>query len=193
MVLLVAGVSTLEVLVAVSVQRLDVLMTSELRVATPATAVAVAVPPRVHVDVMVMESLEPLPVDTTLPKESSTETWNGVRTAPTLAVAGGSVVKATLVAVDGLTDTDVLVAVVSEREESVAASVHALAVSMSSALKVATPATAGALAVPPRAHAEVMVTTSVAPVPVEITLPKVSSTETLKVVSGAPAVAVVFG
>jgi hypothetical protein len=42
---------------------------------------------------------------------------------------------------------------------------------MASALKVATPATAVAVAVPPRVHEDVIVTASVAPVPVVITLP----------------------
>jgi len=72
--LLVAVVRTLEELVAVSVHVPAELMTSDVNVATPATAVAVAVPPRVQVDVMVTESLEPLPLVTTLPYASSAET-----------------------------------------------------------------------------------------------------------------------
>jgi hypothetical protein len=88
-----------------------------------------------------------------------------------LAVVGGSVVKASLVAALALTVTNVLVAVVRFREVSAAMRVQAPVEVISSALKVATPATAVAVAVLPRVHAEVMVTESVAPVPVATTLP----------------------
>jgi hypothetical protein len=104
-----------------------------------------------------------------------------------LAIAGGSVVKASLVAVSGFTATAALAAVVRDREVSVAVRVQAPALSMASLLKVATPATADAVTVPPREHGDVMVTTSVAPAAVVITLPKESSTETLKVASDDPA------
>jgi hypothetical protein len=116
-----------------------------------------------------------------------------VRTAPTLAVAGGSVVKASLVAVFGFTATAVLAAVVRDREVSVAVRVQARALSMASALKVATPATAVAVTVPPRVHADEIVMVSTAPVPVVSTLPNVSSTVTLNVARAAPSLAVVGG
>jgi hypothetical protein len=65
--LLVAVVRFLEVSVAVRVHEPVELISSALKVATPATAVAVVVPPRVHEDVMVAASVAPVPVVITLP------------------------------------------------------------------------------------------------------------------------------
>jgi hypothetical protein len=168
---LVAVVRFLEVSAAVRVQEVPVSMASALKVATPATAVATAVPPRAHEDVMVTESVAPVPVVTTLPNVSSTETLKIARTDPATAVVGGSVVKASLAAVPTLTVTNVLVAVVRFLELSFAVRVHEPVEVNSSALKVATPATAVATVVPPRVHEDVKVMESVAPVPVVTTLP----------------------
>jgi hypothetical protein len=65
--LLIAVVRFLEMSAAVRVQAPVEVISSALKVATPATAVAVEVPPRVHADVMVVESVAPVPVVTTLP------------------------------------------------------------------------------------------------------------------------------
>lgn len=104
---------------------------------------------------------------------------------------GGSVVKASLVAVLGLTVTDVLVAVVRGVEVSVAVRVQDVPVSMASALKVATPASAVATVVPPRVHEEEMVIESVKSVVAGALVG--SSIKTLKVARGAPATVVVGG
>jgi hypothetical protein len=125
---LVAGVRFLDVSLPVRLQAPVSLIISALNVATPATAVAVTVPPRVHVDEIVMVSTAPVPVVSTLPNVSSTVTLNVARVAPSLAVVGGWVVKASLAAVLGLTVTDVLVAVVRVVEVSVAVRVQAPAV-----------------------------------------------------------------
>jgi hypothetical protein len=74
MALLVAVVRFREVSVTVRVHVAGELMTRAENVATPATDVAVAVPPRMQEEVIVSESLAPLPVVTTLPNVSSTET-----------------------------------------------------------------------------------------------------------------------
>ena len=83
--------------------------------------------------------------------------------------------------------TEVLSAVVKTLVESVAVKPQVPVDVMVTALKVATPATATAAAVPPRVQpAEgVSVTVSIAPVPLDTTLPYVSSIETLKVVNTA--------
>jgi hypothetical protein len=88
-----------------------------------------------------------------------------------LAVVGGSIVKTSLAAAPALTATNVLVAVVRFLEASVAVRGHEPVELISSALKVVTPATAVAVAMPPRVHEDVMVTESVAPAPVVIRLP----------------------
>jgi hypothetical protein len=64
---LVAVVRALEVSVAVRAQAPAESKASALKVVTPATAVAVVVPPRVHEDVIVAESVAPVPVVITLP------------------------------------------------------------------------------------------------------------------------------
>jgi hypothetical protein len=108
-----------------------------------------------------------------------------------VAVAGGSVVKATLLAVVALTLTDVLVAVASVVEVSVAVRVQEVPVSIASALKVAMPPLAVATVVPPRTHEEEMVMESVRSVVAGALVP--SSMRTLNVASVAPATVVVGG
>lgn len=190
---LAAVVKDREVSVAVRVQARALSTASALNVATPTTAVAVTVPPRVHEDVMVTASVAPAPVVITLPNESSTETLKVASDDPALAVVGGCVVKASLVAEPRLTVTDVLVAVVRFLDVSLPVRVQAPVSSIMSALNVATPATAVAVTVPPRVHADEIVMVSTAPVPVVSTLPNVSSTVTLNVARAAPSLAVVGG
>jgi hypothetical protein len=188
---LAAVVRDREVSVAVRVQARALSMASALKAATPATAVAVTVPPRVHVDEIVMVSTAPVPVVSTLPNVSSTVTLNVARAAPALAVVGGWVVNATLFAVLGLTVTAVLVAVASVVEVSVALRVQEVPVSIASALNVAMPPLAVATVVPPRAHEEEMVTESVKSVVAGALVP--SSIKTLNVARVAPAAVVVGG
>ncbi|HEY5267042.1 MAG TPA: hypothetical protein VIJ40_09535 [Acidimicrobiales bacterium] len=188
---LAAVVSVLEVSLAVRVQAPVSLIASALNVATPATAVAAAVPPRLHADVMVTLSVAPVPEVTTLPYVSSTETLNVARVAPSLAVVGGWVVNASLFAVLGLTVTAVLVAVDSVVDVSVAVSVQEVPVLIESALNVAVPPIADSTAVPPRAHEEEMVTESVKSVVAGALVP--SSMRTLNVARVAPATVVVGG
>jgi hypothetical protein len=64
---------------------------------------------------------------------------------------------------------------------------------MVTALNVATPATAAAEVVPVRVHDEVMLTVSVDPAPVVITVDVLSSTLTEKLASTEPAVVLVGG
>jgi hypothetical protein len=87
-------------------------MTRALNVATPALAVAVVVPARVHDEVTAMESVAPVPVVTTWPIESSTETLSVAKDTPATVVAAGSVVNATLDAAPEFIVTAVLVAAV---------------------------------------------------------------------------------
>jgi diaminopimelate epimerase len=107
---LVAVVKALEASVAVRVHEVPVSMTRALNAATPALAVAVVVPARVHDEVTVMESVAPVPVLTTWPVESSTETLRVAKDTPATVVAVGSVVNATLDAAPEFTVTAVLVA-----------------------------------------------------------------------------------
>jgi hypothetical protein len=65
--LLVAVVSVLDTSVAVRVHEPRVSMARALNGATPALAVVVAEPPRVHDEVIVMESVAPVPEDTMFP------------------------------------------------------------------------------------------------------------------------------
>jgi hypothetical protein len=160
--------------VAVKVQDPSDVIVTALNVATPATAAALSVPPIVQpVDpVSTTVSVEFVPVVSTLPYVSSTETLKVANTAAATTVAGGCVVNATFVAVPAVTVTPELTAVVRVRVESVAVRVHGLVPpSMIAALKVATPATAGALRVPARVHADVITIVSVAATPVVITFP----------------------
>jgi hypothetical protein len=189
-----AVVKVREESVAVKVQVVPLVMVTALKVATPPTAATESVPVKVQVEVRAIVSVEPVPVVTTFPYWSSTETAKLVSAVPAVAVAGGSTVKATLLAVVAVTVVaGVLVAVVRTRVESVAVSVQLVPVLIVAALKVATPATAATESVPPRVQLEVRTIVSVEPVPVVITLPLESSTETRNVVRVAPAVVVAGG
>jgi len=191
----VAVVSVRVVSVAVSTHEPVSVNVSAVKVATPATALALAVPPRVQVDEIVTISVAPVPVASTLPKASSTETAKDVSAVPVVVTeAGGFTVKTTCVAAPAVTTVaGVLVAVVSALVESVAISVHEPAESIVAALNVATPAKAAAERVPPSLQADVSDTVSVAPMPDVMTTPLLSSTETAKVVRAVPAAAVAGG
>ncbi|HEY5104511.1 MAG TPA: hypothetical protein VII65_05640, partial [Acidimicrobiales bacterium] len=188
---LVAVVRFLDVSFPVRVQAPVSFILSALNVATPATAVVVTVPPRVHADEIVTVSTAPVPVVSTLPNVSSTVTLNVARSAPSFAVVGGWVVNTTLFAALGLTATAVLVAVASVVEVSVAVRVQEVPVSIASALNVAIPPLAVATAVPPSAHEEEIVTESVKSVVAGAFVP--SSIKTLNVARVAPATVVVGG
>jgi hypothetical protein len=73
-----------------------------------------------------MVSVASVPVVSTLPYPSSTETLKVARTAEATTVAGGCVLNSTFVAVPAVTVTPELTAVVRVRVESVAVSVHGL-------------------------------------------------------------------
>ena len=114
-----------------------------------------------------MESAESAPVVTTLPYWSSTDTTKVVRAVPAVPVAGGSVVKTTLLAAAGLmTVAGALFAVVRVREASVAVRVQLPLLEIVTALKVATPPAAVTESVPPRVQVEVRAIVSPEPVPV---------------------------
>jgi hypothetical protein len=169
-------------------------MLSALKVATPATATAVVVPPRVHVDVIAMESVEPVPEVTTLPFTSSTEALNVVRMVLAVVTAvGGAVVKATRAAAPAVTTMGALVAAVITLEVSVATRAQLEPVLMATKLNVATPATAVAVVVPVRVHVDTSETVSVEPVPVVMGIPLLSSIETAKEGSSVPAATVAGG
>jgi hypothetical protein len=88
-------------------------------VATPATAVAETDATR-HVELIVTESFDPVPVVSMLPLRSSTATLKGVtRVAVAATVAGGATLNATFAGAPPVTVTSVLVAV-SEAVVSVA-------------------------------------------------------------------------
>jgi len=191
-----AVVSTLVESVAVRTQTPVLLIESKLKVATPAMAAPVVVPPIVHGDaaVMVMTSFVPVPEVSTLPLVSSTDTLNVVNNVPAVAtVVGGAVVKATLVAAPGSTVTRLLVAVASVRDASVAINVHEVPVLIATAENVATPPTAATVVVPSSVHVEDKTMESVAPVPEVIGMPLLSSTFTANAVITAPAITDVCG
>jgi hypothetical protein len=179
---------------AVRAQLEPLVIVSELKVATPALAVASVVPPRVHEEVICIVSIDPVPVGTTLPNWSSTETLKVANATPIVPVVGGTVVYAILVAAVGVTATAALVAVVTpDVEVSDATRVQLVPVVIVTALNVASPATAATEVVPVRVHEEVMATVSVEPVPEAITVEVLSSTFTEKLASAVPATVVVGG
>src|ERR1019366_2555821 len=102
--------------VAVNVQEPVDVIVAKLNVATPATATALSVPPRVQpVDpVSTIASVAPVPVVSTLPYASSTETLKGVTTTAETTVAGGCVVNTTFVAVPAVIAIAELVTAVRE-------------------------------------------------------------------------------
>jgi hypothetical protein len=182
-------VSVLEESVAVSTQVPVALMLKALKVAVPAAATPVVVPPRVQFDVMVIVSVDPVPAVTGFALTSSTETLNvGRMVEAVVSVAGGAVVKASWVGAPAATKITVLVATANVLDESVATSWQLLPVLIVTAVNVATPATAVTLVVPARAHADVNVMMSVDPVPAVMGIPLLSSTETPNEGSTVPAV-----
>ena len=83
--------------VAIKVHVPGLVKSTLVKVATPPTAVTESVPPKVQDEVRVIESVAPaLPAVSTLPFASSTDTAKLVRAVPATPVAGGSVVKITL-------------------------------------------------------------------------------------------------
>jgi hypothetical protein len=127
---------------------------------------------------------------------SSAETLKfGSATPERVVVAGRGVVKPTLASVEAVTAIEALVAAVTTEgsDVSVAVREQLLPVSIVTPVNTATPAAAVATYVEvPSAQLDVMVIESVVPV-VAGTSPDTSSTETLKVARGVPAVAVVAG
>jgi hypothetical protein len=169
-------------------------MVSAPKVATPATATAVVVPPRVHGDVIAMVSVAPVPEVTTLPLTSSTEALKAVSTV--LAVVtevGGAVVKATWPAVPAVTATTVLVAVASVLDVSVATNWQLLPDLIATAENVAASFAAVTDVVPVSAHADVRTMTSALLTPPWRATPLLASTDTTKVGSTVPADTVAGG
>ena len=189
-----AVVSVLVESVAVSTQVPVTLMVRALKVATPATPMTDVVPPRVHVDVITIVSVDPVPVVTTLPLTSSTETANvGTTELAVVTLAGGATEKATCVGAPARTFTVVLEPVARVLVMSVATNTQAVPVLMVTVVNVATPPTAVAVKVPDSVHDDVRTTPSVDPVPEVIGTPLLSSTETAKGARTLPATALVGG
>jgi hypothetical protein len=185
--LLMAVVSVRVVSVAVSAHEPALVILSAENVAIPATAVAVVVPPSLHVvtvGVREITSLSPVVELTTTPLPCSTATVNGARLVPAGTGPAGCVLKATCVGVLLLRATELLVAVVTEREPSVAVNAQGVPPVKSAAVKFATPPLAAIVSVPPTVQpAELVVILIVSPFPVfdpVSTLPYWSSTETVK-------------
>jgi hypothetical protein len=193
----VACVVTARVLVesvAVRTQEPVTLMLRALKVATPPEAAADVVPPRVHGEVIVTVSVDPVPVVTALPFASSIDTLNDASGVDgVVCVVGGAVLKTTCVAGPAVTTTAVLDVVVRALVVSDATSVQMVPVFIATALKVATPPKAVAVVVPDRTHEEVKVTRSVEPVPEVMGSPLLSSTDTANAGRTVPAVAVAGG
>jgi hypothetical protein len=171
------------------------LTVSALKVATPATATAVVIPPRVHGEVIAMVSVAPVPVVTTLLLTSSTDALKVVSTVLAAATeVGGAVVKTICVAAPASKVIAVLDAVAKVLVTSVATNVQAAPVLIITAGNVATPPTAVSVVVPVSAHVDEITITSVAPVPaIGMGTPLLSSTETAKEGRTVPAVAVADG
>jgi hypothetical protein len=185
-------VKTREESVAVRVQEPVDVMVNALKVATPAAATADVVPPKVQLEVSATVSAFPVPAVSTLPYTSSTDTLKVVKTADSLTVAGGSVVKTTFVAVPAVTVTPVLTPVARASVESVAVRVQGLVPpSITNAPKVATPEEDVAVVVPARVQAEVIAITS--DDPLDARAPAPFSTFTENEVRVAPAVVDVSG
>jgi hypothetical protein len=169
-------------------------MLSALKVATPAAATPVVVPPSAQFEVIAIVSVDPVPEVTTFPFTSSTAALNVARTVEaTVSVVGGAVVKPTWVAAPADTAITVLVPVASVLVASVATSWQLLPVLMATVVKVATPATAVALVVPVNVHVEVRAIMSVDPVPDVIGMPLLSSTETANDGRAVPAATAAAG
>lgn len=189
-----AAVSVRVESVAVSTHVPVALMLSALKVATPAAATPVVVPPSAQFEVIAIVSVDPVPEVTTFPFTSSTAALNVARTVEaTVSVVGGAVVKPTWVAAPADTAITVLVPVASVLVASVATSWQLLPVLMATVVKVATPATAVALVVPVNVHVEVRAIMSVDPVPDVIGMPLLSSTETANDGRAVPAATAAAG
>jgi len=155
MAVLVAVVKVLAVSVATREHEAPVLIETAANVATPATAVAVKVPVRVHVDEIATASVEPSPDWIVTPLLSSIETAKEGRTVPAVVVADGSGVKPTLVGVVVATEIEGLGAVANTSVLSVAVrtQLSKVVTVILIALKVATPPLAvTGPAAPPTVH-----------------------------------------
>ena len=138
---LVAVVREFVTSVAVNVQAGPVLTANKVKLATLLTAATVAVPARVQLDVIAMVSVASF--DATVPAAFSMVTRKSAKFEPATVVAGGWVVKATLVAVVAYSVIDPLLAV-RLLVESFAVRVHTVPTDAETvtAVKVSTPATA---------------------------------------------------
>jgi quinol-cytochrome oxidoreductase complex cytochrome b subunit len=126
------------------------LIVKALNDATPAASATLVTPPSVHELVIAIVSAEPVPVVTVLPYWSSVDTLNNVSATLSDAVAGGAVVKASLVAAVGVTVIAVLFMVpLSPADVSVAVSVHDVPVLIATLVNAAVPAVAASVSVDP--------------------------------------------
>jgi hypothetical protein len=164
-------------------------MANKVKLATLLAAATVAVPARVQLDVIAIVSVGSF--EATVPAAFSMVTRKSAKFTPATVVAGGSVVKATLVAVVAYTIIALLLTV---RELSVAVRVHDVPVAAVTvtAVKLSTPLVALCVKVPPPtvhpAEDVEIVIESVAPVPDAMTVLVLSSTETEKLGRTAPEV-----
>ena len=127
-------------------------MLSPLNVAIPATAATLVVPcsvaPALPVPLVIVRVTLPVKPVTALPCASRAVT-TAANGAPAVSVAGGSVVKTSCVATPPVMLNAVLVALV--RPDALTTNVYPVPVRLSvRLLKVATPATAATVSVPPR-------------------------------------------
>ena len=177
--------------VAVKVQAGPVLTANKVKLAMLLTAATLAVPARVQLDVITIVSVASF--EATVPAAFSMVTRKSAKFTPATVVAGGWVVKATLVAVVAYT-VIALLSMVRVLVVSVAVRVHDVPVAAVTvtAVKLSTPLVALCVAVPPTVHpaegVEIVIE-SVAPVPDAMTVLVLSSTETEKL--GRTAVEVV--
>jgi hypothetical protein len=187
---LVAVLSVFVTSVAIRVQVGPVSMAKALKVATPAVtppSAALAVPERVHVEVIVTVSV--WSSEATVPAAFSTATLKVDRFTPEIVVVGGSAVKATLVAVVAYTVIPLLTTL-RVLVESVAVRVHTVpteAVTVT-AEKVSTPAVAFCAPPPATEHPAEVVVMAIESVAPAITMFEASSTETEKLGRVAPVV-----
>jgi hypothetical protein len=169
-------------------------ITRAAKLATPPLATALVVPAKVQAEVITIVSVNPL-VDAWL-AAFSTFTENDVTATPETAVAGGSGEKASFDSVAATIVTAALVTAGNELVVSVAVRAQAAPAVIVTAAKVATPELARTVSVPPRVQPAVeveIVTESLLPVPVVVTAPVLSSTETAKLVRATPRVAFAGG
>jgi hypothetical protein len=159
-----------------------------VKVAAPAVAASVVVPPSPQAELRTMESVEPETVASTLLLASSTATSKVESAMPVpFTVVGGATTKARCVGVPGCTVTAVLVAVVRVLVESVAVNVQLPAVSMIKPVNVAIPAAAVMEVTPESLHTDDRVMTSLSPVVEVRVAPLLVSTATVKLAITEPA------